>query len=106
MPFLLLIYALNTVYLAAFASPTLFYYSNVVFHIVAGLGLTALWSIRLVRWRPRSSGWSSRGMTIFVSIAALVLLAGIGFGLFITVVGAAGGWRALVPRRPRHSPTE
>ena len=42
MPLLLLIYALNTAYLAAFASPTMFYFANVVFHIVAGIGLSIL----------------------------------------------------------------
>ena len=34
MPLLFSVYALNTAYLAASASPTVFYYGNVVFHIV------------------------------------------------------------------------
>src|SRR5262245_28010884 len=70
MPLLLLIYALNTAYLAAFASPTLFYYTNVVFHIVAGVGLTVLGAIRLVQWRRSSSGRVSSRAAIFASIAA------------------------------------
>ena len=35
MPLVLLIFALNTAYLAAFASPTVFYFANVVFHMAA-----------------------------------------------------------------------
>ena len=97
MPLLILLYALNTIYLASFASPTMFYFANVGLHIVLGAGLTVAWAIRAVRWHRTSNGQPSRGLVILGWTAALILVAGIGFGLLITVVGAAGRWRWLLP---------
>ncbi len=98
MPLLLLIYALNTAYLAAFASPTIFYFANVVFHIVAGIALTIAWM-----WRTRrglnatvDTGGSPWRRLITIGAAA-VLAIGLAFGLLITIVGAAGRWRWLLP---------
>ncbi len=90
MPLLFLIYALNTAYLAAFASPTVFYFANVIFHIVAGVGLAIVWM-----WSRRGSG-SSQGQFL-KNLAYIVLASGLAFGLLITVVGAAGRWRWLLP---------
>src|SRR5688572_29793923 len=83
---LLLLLLVNTAYLAAFASPTIFYMANVLGHVVAGLALAAvalrlLWSKRelrrgalpalllfavslllglyLVRWSEALEGWGN-----------------------------------------------
>ena len=87
MPLVLLVYGLNTAYLAAFASPTIFYFANVVFHMAAGLALAIAFAIRLFRTRPGS----------FALLCSAVLAAGVAFGLLIMIVGAAGRWRWLLP---------
>jgi lipoprotein NlpI len=91
MPLLLSVYALNTAYLAASASPTIFYFSNVVLHIVGGLALVVAWM-----WSRGLQTLASRN-GLRTAIAYLILVAGIAFGLLITVVGAAGRWRWLLP---------
>ena len=80
---------LNTAYLAAFASPTLFYYANVVAHIVLGVVLAVPLGRRLASNR-RSLPWILLG-------ASAMAVAGVAFGLAITVVGAAGRFRWLLP---------
>ncbi|HEU4936067.1 MAG TPA: multiheme c-type cytochrome, partial [Vicinamibacterales bacterium] len=93
-PLLLSAYALNTAYLAATASPTIFYYGNVVLHIVGGVGLVVAW----LRGRGPKSGVSWQGLkTLPYTIGYMLLASGIAFGLLITVVGAAGRWRWLLP---------
>jgi hypothetical protein len=49
---LLVLLLLNTAYIAAFASPTIFYMGNVVLHLVLGvaLGIMLLWFIRRMPW--------------------------------------------------------
>ena len=98
MPFLLLIYALSTAYLAAFASPTMFYYGNVVFHIVAGIGLLIVWIAgRNPALNIRDTLTGTPAARIVKIGASIVLGIGLAFGLLITVVGAAGHWRWLLP---------
>src|SRR3954471_22477784 len=94
---LLSLYALNTAYLAASASPTLFYFANVVFHIVGGVALAVGWLGWGKGFRTLADrDW--RGVKSVPSTIGYVLLAtGIAFGLLITVVGAAGRWRWLLP---------
>ena len=41
----------NTAYIAAFASPTIFYMSNVLLHFVLGLGLSVAFVVLLMK-RP------------------------------------------------------
>src|SRR6185436_1388180 len=96
MPLLLSVYALNTAYLAATASPTVFYYGNVVFHIVGGVALLVAWLVWGKGRRVRRS-FSEGGKTAPYTIAYTILAVGIAFGLLITVVGAAGRWRWLLP---------
>jgi Tfp pilus assembly protein PilF len=80
---------LNTAYLAATASPTLFYFGNVVLHMGLGVVLAAVYGRRLLAaWR--TLGWLVRG-------SALVLTAGIVFGIAIMFLGAAGQYRWLLP---------
>ena len=96
MPVLLLIYGLNTIYLAASASPTLFYFANVVFHIVGGVALAIVWM-----WNRRASSRAADAPAVWQrglrTALYIVLGIGIAFGLLITVVGAAGRWRWLLP---------
>ena len=87
MPLVLSIYGLNTAYLAAFASPTIFYFASVIFHMLAGIALAIVFVRRLYRTRPGP----------FVLICSTVLAVGVGFGLLIMIVGAAGRWRWLLP---------
>src|SRR4051812_699774 len=94
---LLTIYALNTAYLAASASPTVFYFANVVFHIVGGVALAVAW----LRWGKGLQPTADRHLhalkSVGYAIAYALLATGIAFGLLITVVGAAGRWRWLLP---------
>ena len=98
LPLLLSIYALNTAYLAASASPTIFYFANVVFHIAGGIALTAAWF-----WGRRAAGAAERSprpsrlWKSAITLAYVVLGAGLAFGLLITILGAAGRWRWLLP---------
>ena len=93
MPLLLSVYALNTAYLAASASPTIFYFANVVFHIVGGVALTVVW----LRWRGGSQRAAKGLYRLVMAGLYCVLGIGIAFGLAITVLGAAGRWRWLLP---------
>ncbi|HXW07721.1 MAG TPA: tetratricopeptide repeat protein [Vicinamibacterales bacterium] len=79
----------NTAYLAATASPTLFYFANVVLHMALGLALALLYGRRLL------SSW--RGLNWFARMAALVTAAGLLFGVAIMYFGAAGTYRWLLP---------
>jgi cytochrome c-type biogenesis protein CcmH/NrfG len=80
---------LNTAYLTAFAEPTLFYYGSVVAHIVLGVALAIAFARRL---GPR---WKSIPAVLKIASA----LAGVGTlaGIAITIVGAAGRLRWLLP---------
>ena len=80
---------LNSAYLAAFASPTLFYFGNVVAHIVLGAVLTPVLVGRLIRRR--------RDVPAALIAAAAVAVVGSMFGAVIAVVGAAGRLHWLVP---------
>jgi Tfp pilus assembly protein PilF len=83
------LYLLSTAYLAASASPTVFYFGNVVFHIVAGVFLAAIAGARLRRTWPL--------LRLPVRLASIVLVVGIAFGIAIVFLGAAGPWRWLLP---------
>jgi Tfp pilus assembly protein PilF len=80
---------LNTLYLALFASPTIFYFGNVVLHIVLGLAAGAMLARRLWEW------WGI--LPLLVRAGALVLAAGLSFGISILFLGAAGEYRWLLP---------
>jgi tetratricopeptide (TPR) repeat protein len=80
---------LNTAYLAATASPTVFYFANVVLHIALGLVLGWAFARRLTR--------SWRQLPLWVRLFAGVLSAGLVFGVAIIVLGAAGPYRWLLP---------
>jgi tetratricopeptide (TPR) repeat protein len=80
---------LNTAYLYASAAPTLFYFGNVILHIVVGLVLAVALAIRL---RPV---W--RALPVPIRLSALLAGAGTVVGVVITIAGAYGGHRRLLP---------
>ena len=80
---------LNTAYLTAFASPSLFYFTNVIIHIVLGAAIAIWYAASLWHQRRRTS--------VFVMIASLVAFAGTAVGAVIAVIGAAGRFRWLLP---------
>ena len=85
----LFLFLLNTAYLAAYASPTAFYFTNVALHIGLGAAL-AVWYGRDVR-----AAW--RRTPLWARLSSLVLAAGVAFGLVIVVIGAYGPYRWLLP---------
>ena len=84
-----LILLVNSAYLAAFARPTLFYFANVVAHIILGIVMA------VVLGRLLAGHWRSIPLPLLG--AALLAAAGSLFGLAITVAGAAGPLRWLLP---------
>jgi Cytochrome c554 and c-prime len=84
-----LLLLLNSAYLAAFASPSLFYFANVVLHMMLGVALGVVWALQLIRGR------ASAGTLVLLS--SVVLGAGGVCGVAIMVVGAAGRTRWLLP---------
>ena len=93
----LAILLLNTAYLAAFASPTVFYFANVVLHMVLGVALAAFFAVQVVRRRLQPSQAHRTAVRALIVLSAIVLAAGTGFGILIMVAGAAGRWRWLLP---------
>ena len=79
----------NSAYLAAFASPSLSYFANVVLHMALGVVLAVVYGIALVRRRATLSP--------FVLAASVVTAAGVLFGVAIIFLGAAGRFRWLLP---------
>ena len=88
----------NSAYLAATASPTLFYFTNVVLHMALGLVLGLVW-VRRVRQGRAAANASERLAAApgpFVLPAIVLGLGGLA-GVAIMVVGAAGKTRWLLP---------
>jgi tetratricopeptide (TPR) repeat protein len=79
---------LNSAYLAAFASPTLFYYSNVALHVLLGVVLLGLGVRWLFRWRASLSAPAM--------VSASLLVAGGAAGLALSFTGATRAWRWLL----------
>src|SRR5262245_26446698 len=86
---LVAVFLANTVYLTAFASPTPFYFANVVLHILLGLVLAA--AVGRGLWR------TFRELSAVAQVGWVVLAAGSLVGLVIVMAGAAGRFRWLLP---------
>src|SRR4051812_19434931 len=80
---------LNTAYLSASAAPTLFYFTNVVFHIFLGIVLAVVLGRLLLVHR--------RAIPLALLGAAVIAAAGVLFGIAITFAGAAGRLRWMLP---------
>jgi tetratricopeptide (TPR) repeat protein len=59
----------NSAYLAAAASPTLFFYGNVALHVVLGVVVTLAFLVYRLRARPRLGAFASAGSTVLVAAA-------------------------------------
>ncbi len=92
---LLWVLLLNSAYLSAFATPSLFYFGNVVLHIGLGALLAVAFGARLVK-RVRSSAETTRAGA-FVWFCSALLAGGTVFGVLIAVIGAYGPWRWFLP---------
>jgi tetratricopeptide (TPR) repeat protein len=75
-----LVLLINSAYLAAAPSATLFYYGNVALHVVLGALLAAVATLQVATRRVR--------LTAAVSAGAAVAAAGAALGALLTVVGA------------------
>jgi tetratricopeptide (TPR) repeat protein len=84
--FLLLL--LNSAYLASFARPTLWYYTQVALHPLVGIALAAAVAIALTRSRlaPGRLGGAGLGLCGF----------GLALGLVLLVTGATSAYRSVV----------
>ena len=83
------VFVLNTAYIAATASASLFYFFNVVLHMGLGALLAVVFAPRL------AAVWRSTGL--FVRVTSLLCAAGAVTGVAIMIVGAAGPYRRLLP---------
>jgi tetratricopeptide (TPR) repeat protein len=79
---------LNSLYLAAFATPSIFYVTNVAVHVLGGLAMIV---VALLWLRPRLGSWSAA-----TKIAALLLAAGAALGIALAVTGATTRYRWLL----------
>jgi tetratricopeptide (TPR) repeat protein len=87
----LVLLLLNSAYLAAFASPSTFYFANVVVHMGLGLLLGIAWATRTF---GRHGAWTGR---VGLFVCSVILAAGGLCGVAIMIVGAAGRTRWLLP---------
>src|SRR5262245_25711106 len=81
---------LNSAYLAAYATPSLFYFTNVVLHIALGIALTVAGVSYVLKLRGRHA---SIAAALFA--AGLLLAVAAVAGLYLTIVGASGHARLL-----------
>jgi tetratricopeptide (TPR) repeat protein len=82
------VFALNTAYLAAYASASPFYFGNVVLHMALGLVLAVMLG--------RRAGGYWANLSILVRLCTLLLAAGALAGIAIMIVGAYGRYRWLL----------
>ncbi len=84
----LLLLLLNSAYLAAYADASLFYFTQVVIHILLGIGLTIAALVHMTRRRV--------SLPPFVLLGAAPMAVGIAFGLAVTYLGATRPYRWLL----------
>jgi tetratricopeptide (TPR) repeat protein len=82
-----LVFLLNTAYLTAYATPSLFYFANVVGHVLLGAGL----AVCFVRWLARR-----RPVNPWLVASGALLLIGAAFGLTVFHWGATRPYRWLL----------
>ena len=88
LPFVGLLLILNSAYLAAFAEPSLFYMTNVLFHL--GLGIVVTFLLIIFLMRNRGSFGS------FGSLSFAFLFVGIVLGLILLFTGAHRPYRSVL----------
>src|SRR5579884_2612337 len=77
------VFLLNTAYVAAFATPSIFYMGNVLLHLALGLALTVALVVAVVGRAPRTAAGTLGGFKL--TAAFLAICAAI--GLWIAVAG-------------------
>jgi tetratricopeptide (TPR) repeat protein len=75
----------NSSYLAAYASPTLFYFGNIALHILFGGAVSVAFAGYLIK-RFQSFSWPLR-------VSSILLLAGAAFGAYLAKVGTTRPYR-------------
>jgi tetratricopeptide (TPR) repeat protein len=104
----LLALIVNTAYIASFASPTIPYMSNVLLHLVLGVGLAfaVIWLIvkgTLARETPVAAVLFLSAAAIGLAIAVLGNLTGTRWILFTHITVAAASLVALIPFAWKHA---
>src|SRR6185503_1401367 len=79
---------LNSLYLAAFATPSVFYMTNVAVHVLGGAALLVVGALWL---RPRL-----RTMSRSATLATVLIAAGAALGLALAYTGATTRYRWLL----------
>jgi Flp pilus assembly protein TadD len=100
---LFLVLLINTAYIAAFNSPTIFYMGNVLLHLVLGVVLTVA-LLFLLRQFPAAAGFFLAAAALGVFLAARGNTSGHRWALIAHIVAAAIGLAALAPFAMRQTP--
>ncbi len=101
--FFFIVLLVNTAYISAFASPTIFYMTNVLFHLGLGTALVIGLLILLKRRPELRKGLAPSVALFLLSAAAALVLAGVGnttdyrWLLWTHILTAVMGLLALVP---------
>src|SRR5258706_14881755 len=100
---LFLVLLINTAYIAAFNSPTIFYMGNVLLHLVLGVVLTVA-LLFLLRQFPAAAGFFLAAAALGVFIAVRGNTSGHRWALIAHIVAAAIGLATIAPFAMRQSP--
>ena len=100
---LFLVLLINTAYIAAFNSPTIFYMGNVLLHLVLGVVLTVA-LLFLLRQFPAAAGFFLAAAALGVFIAVRGNTSDHRWALMAHIVAAAIGLAALAPFAMRQTP--
>ncbi|PYT26781.1 MAG: hypothetical protein DMG58_21810 [Acidobacteria bacterium] len=100
---LFLVLLINTAYIAAFNSPTIFYMGNVLLHLVLGVVLTVA-LLFLLRQFPAAAGFFLAAAALGVFIAVRGNTSDHRWALMAHIVAAAIGLAALTPFAMRQTP--
>jgi len=100
---LFLVLLINTAYIAAFNSPTIFYMGNVLLHLVLGVVLTVA-LLFLLRQFPAAAGFFLAAAALGVFIAVRGNTSDHRWALIAHIVAAAIGLAAIAPFAMRQSP--
>jgi tetratricopeptide (TPR) repeat protein len=99
---LFLLLLINSAYLAAFASPSIFYMGNVLFHVYAGVALAVCFAWLLIRNPELRRGMLPAAATFAVSFALGIILATYGnlradrWTLWVHIAAGLAGVAALL----------
>src|SRR5689334_13246427 len=101
---LFLVLLINTAYIAAFNSPTVFYMGNVLLHLVLSVVLTVA-LLFLLRQFPAAAGFFLAAAALAIYLAARGNTTDQRWALVSHIIAAAIGLAALVPFAMRQTPS-